>query len=70
VTPKGDAAGAAPAPPAPLATPSDAVGEGEPACREIASESLFAGAREVRIRHGGSFYRLKKTALGKLILTK
>ena len=39
---------------------------GEP----IASEMLFAGAREVQIVHRGSLYRLKQTALGKLILTK
>ena len=38
--------------------------------RPIASESLFAGAREVQILHRGSLYRLKQTALGKLILTK
>ena len=36
----------------------------------IPSESLFAGAREVQIEHRGSLYRLKQTALGKLILTK
>ncbi len=28
------------------------------------------GAREVQIEHRGSLYRLKQTALGKLILTK
>ena len=38
--------------------------------RPIASESLFAGCREVQILHRGSLYRLKQTALGKLILTK
>jgi hemin uptake protein HemP len=38
--------------------------------RPIASESLFAGATEVQILHRGSLYRLKQTALGKLILTK
>ena len=38
--------------------------------RAIASEALFAGAREVQILHRGSLYRLKQTALGKLILTK
>jgi hemin uptake protein HemP len=38
--------------------------------RAIASESLFAGATEVQILHRGSLYRLKQTALGKLILTK
>jgi len=36
----------------------------------IPSESLFAGAKEVQIEHRGSLYRLKQTALGKLILTK
>jgi len=36
----------------------------------IASEDLFAGATEVQISHRGSLYRLKQTALGKLILTK
>ena len=41
-----------------------------PACRAIASEALFGGAGEVHISHRGSLYRLKQTALGKLILTK
>ncbi len=41
-----------------------------PAFRAIASEALFGGAGEVRISHRGSLYRLKQTALGKLILTK
>lgn len=36
----------------------------------IPSETLFAGAREVHIAHAGTVYRLRKTALGKLILTK
>jgi hemin uptake protein HemP len=36
----------------------------------IASETLFAGATEVQIAHRGAVYRLKQTALGKLILTK
>ena len=36
----------------------------------IDSENLFAGATEVQISHRGSLYRLKQTALGKLILTK
>ena len=41
-----------------------------PAIRAIASETLFGGAGEVHISHRGSLYRLKQTALGKLILTK
>lgn len=38
--------------------------------RCIPSAQLFAGAQEVQISHQGMHYRLKKTALGKLILTK
>lgn len=37
---------------------------------QITSEQLFAGAPEVQIDHHGVLYRLKKTSLGKLILTK
>jgi hemin uptake protein HemP len=36
----------------------------------ITSESLFAGANEVQIEHQGILYRLRRTSLGKLILTK
>jgi hemin uptake protein HemP len=39
-----------------------------PAC--IDSAALFAGAVEVQIDHRGTLYRLRQTALGKLILTK
>lgn len=41
-----------------------------PAAVAISSDALFAGGREVQISHRGSIYRLKQTALGKLILTK
>ena len=54
---------------APLGPPSSkatARGPREP----IPSDALFGGAREVQISHGGVLYRLKQTALGKLILTK
>ena len=54
---------------APMASPSSkatARGPGAP----IPSDALFGGAREVQISHGGVLYRLKQTALGKLILTK
>jgi hemin uptake protein HemP len=37
---------------------------------KITSEKLFAGALEVQIDHHGALYRLKRTSLGKLILTK
>jgi hemin uptake protein HemP len=33
------------------------------------SDALFQGAAEVVIRHAGKEYRLRKTRLGKLILT-
>ena len=38
--------------------------------RTLTSEALFAGATEIEIVHAGARYRLRKTALGKLILTK
>ncbi len=31
---------------------------------------MFGAAAEVEISHGGALYRLRRTALGKLILTK
>lgn len=34
------------------------------------SEQLFGSALEVGIRHEGTLYRLRRTKLGKLILTK
>jgi hemin uptake protein HemP len=34
------------------------------------SRSLFRGAQEVEIAHDAQVYRLRLTALGKLILTK
>lgn len=41
-----------------------------PAPRRIDSEALFAGAVEVEIEHHAQVYRLRRTSLGKLILTK
>jgi hemin uptake protein HemP len=38
--------------------------------RQWASQDLFGEHTEVQIHHGGLCYRLRKTALGKLILTK
>ena len=35
----------------------------------LESASLFRGTREVVIRHEGRIYRLRRTRLGKLILT-
>ena len=36
----------------------------------VKSETLFKGAAELQIDHGGVMYRLRQTSLGKLILTK
>ncbi|MBC7955191.1 MAG: hemin uptake protein HemP [Cytophagales bacterium] len=36
----------------------------------VSSQQLLAGGKEVLIEHHGSLYRLRETALGKLILTK
>ncbi|NBN64610.1 hemin uptake protein HemP [Microvirga tunisiensis] len=36
----------------------------------VDSAALFAGNREIRIRHNDETYRLTITKLGKLILTK
>ena len=45
--------------------------EARPApARAIDSDRLFDGATELLIDHHGVLYRLKRTALGKLILTK
>jgi len=63
------------------AQPADPVGPGRAGAhggnaappgppRRVASEDLFAGAVEVQIEHREQVYRLRRTALGKLILTK
>ena len=57
-------------PPDSASTPAEARTQAPPTRAPIASDTLFAGAREVRIVHGGAVYVLKQTALGKLILTK
>ena len=38
--------------------------------RQIRSDDLFGGRREVLIEHAGEFYSLRQTGKGKLILTK
>jgi len=38
--------------------------------RRIDSQALLGAAQEVEIIHRGQVYRLRRTALGKLILTK
>lgn len=42
----------------------------EPLPRRWTSRELLGSAREVEIEHEGLLYRLRLTALGKLILTK
>jgi hemin uptake protein HemP len=56
------AAGTAARAPVPVPVPTGTL--------QITSDKLFAGALEVQIDHHGALYRLKKTSLGKLILTK
>ena len=41
-----------------------------PAARRVSSDQLFGSATEVEIDHRGVTYRLRRTSLGKLILTK
>jgi hemin uptake protein HemP len=43
---------------------------GLPTLRRIDSQALLGAAQEVEIVHAGQLYRLRRTALGKLILTK
>ena len=38
--------------------------------RQLTSEQLFDGLAEIEIQHGDAVYRLRRTSLGKLILTK
>lgn len=56
--------------PSGVAPPAPAAGGGAGTRAPISSETLFGSASEVQIVHRGSIYRLKQTALGKLILTK
>lgn len=61
------------APPAPAPAPAPAgtaLARHLPARRRISSRDLLAGALEVEIEHQSQVYRLRQTALGKLILTK
>lgn len=39
-------------------------------CPRVRSELLLGGGRELEIQHGDAVYRLRLTAMGKLILTK
>ncbi len=50
------------------ARPDPVRGPGQP--RRVASEALFGGGSVVLIDHEGETYSLRRTRLGKLILTK
>ena len=55
---------------APLHRAGPGVPPRAPRVRMITSEQLFADFPEVQIAHGDAVYRLRRTSLGKLILTK
>lgn len=61
-------------PPKPPASRSDASARDAEGGTELrprfSSEAIFGRATEVLIEHQGALYRLRRTALGKLILTK
>lgn len=42
----------------------------QPGLRRLSSRELLAGQTEVEIEHEAQVYRLRRTAMGKLILTK
>ena len=52
------------------ARPAFSVPANEQARKRINSKTLLGSEREIEIDHGGQLYRLRITALGKLILTK
>ncbi len=59
--------------PAAIAGPADAPTIAicnHPQRRQIRSDDLFGGQREVMIEHAGELYSLRHTSKGKLILTK
>lgn len=60
-TPSSDASARSGASPSP---------SGADSSRRLRSADLLQGADEVLIEHDGACYRLRRTALGRLILTK
>jgi hemin uptake protein HemP len=50
--------------------PPDALQTPDLPPRRIDSTALLGAAQEVEINHVGQIYRLRRTSLGKLILTK
>ena len=49
---------------------SNSSDKSRPTPRRISSNSLLWSGNEIEIEHNGFLYRLRQTALGKLILTK
>jgi len=56
--------------PPPLPVHTAAASKPQRVPRHITSAELFAGSRELYIRHAGETYTLRQTSKGKLILTK
>ena len=54
---------------APSEGPLPAPGPTAAAVQVVESEALLGGRQELLIRHEGRLYRLRRTRLGKLILT-
>ena len=50
--------------------PETTAANGQAERRRFDSQQLFGTGQEVEINHAGAIYRLRRTALGKLILTK
>lgn len=48
----------------------DDINKQKPVPRSLTSEVLFAGGRELLIKHASEIYLLRITSQGKLILTK
>ena len=57
-------------PPVPAPLPTSGMATSTAQAVRVSSAQLFGSALEVHIDHHGAVYRLKLTALGKLILTK
>jgi hemin uptake protein HemP len=56
--------------PKPQPTPAAQPPHSPQDCPRYSSSALFGAAQEIHIEHDTQLYRLRRTALGKLILTK
>ncbi len=57
-------------PPKPPPAAATAPTRASQTCPRYSSSTLFGAAQEIHIEHDSQLYRLRRTALGKLILTK